>query len=119
MQTASAALPCKTVAAVAALPAPLLLVVEGDDAVRARSVAALAQAGYRTIEARTGFEALVKACWHEPALIMIGLPLGSPEGVGSGDTVELLSACPATTEMRVLTLEDRAAMVDQVRRLLS
>lgn len=82
-------------------------------------MAALARAGYRTVEARTGFEALVKACWHEPALVVIGLPLAPAGGVGCCDTVELLSGCPATTDMRVLTLEDRAALVDDVRRLLS
>jgi hypothetical protein len=82
------------------------------------SVAALARAGYRTIEARTGFEALIKACWHAPALVVIGLPLAFAGGVGGGDTAELLSECPATTDVRVLTVADRAALVDDVRRLL-
>jgi hypothetical protein len=81
-------------------------------------VAALAGAGYRTVEARTGFEALVKACWHEPALIVIGLPLALAGGVGGCDTVQLLSGCPATTAMRVLTVGDRGALLDDVRRLL-
>jgi CheY-like chemotaxis protein len=118
MQTATAALTHDPLVPTAAADIPLLLVVEPDARAREACAAVLARAGYRTIQARTGFEALIKACWHRPAAVLLGL-LGDAGGVGGDATIDLLSGCPDTAAIPVIRLLDARTALSEVNRRLA
>lgn len=117
MQTAAAALTRAPVPSAPTREVPLLLIVDADARARAACAAALTLEGYRTIEARTVLETLVKACWHRPSLVLLGLPLDGA-GVAGEDTVYLLAGCPDTTAIPVLPLSDPGITLAEVRRRL-
>jgi CheY-like chemotaxis protein len=106
---------------VASVPAgsrPLLLIVEADDRARKGCAAALSRAGYRILEAKSEFEALVKACCHRPALVLLGIPLAAA-GIVVADTIALFAGCPETTSIPVLHLSSSKALLADVRRVLA
>jgi CheY-like chemotaxis protein len=81
--------------------APLILVADQDDATREWCVAVLAGAGFRVTRARTGFEAIVKACCREPDVMLVRQALPGFEGWGA---VELLALCPSTCHIPIVGL---------------
>ena len=97
---------------------PLLLIVEADDMARKGCAAALSRAGYRILEAKSEFEALVKACCYRPALVLLGMPLAAA-GVAVADTIALFAGCPETTSIPVLHLSTSKAVLAEVRRALA
>jgi CheY-like chemotaxis protein len=99
---------------------PHVLVADSDAATRAAREAQLRAAGLRVSVARTGFEAIVKASYHLPDLILLDDSLNDIERT---ETARLLQTCPATAHIpivrlvrgrgvsrRVLTRLTRAAM---------
>jgi hypothetical protein len=87
---------------------PLLLVVGAELPVW---VARLARRGFRLLTARTGFEGLVKACCHQPDLVLVSQSLrggGDPDGPGGLDgrvAVEFLRRCPLTAHIPAATFD--------------
>jgi CheY-like chemotaxis protein len=118
METAAATVTRIQITAMRATDVPLLLIVEADDRARKGCAAALGRAGYRILEAKSEFEALVKACCHQPALVLLGMPL-TAAGVAVADTVALLAGCPSTTSIPVLHLSTSKALLAEVRRVLA
>jgi CheY-like chemotaxis protein len=118
METAASTVTRIQVAAKRAADVPLLLIVHADDKVRRGCAKALGQAGYRILEAKSEFEALVKACCHQPALVLLGMPL-TAAGVAVADTIALLAGCPDTTSIPVLHLSQPKALLAEVRRALA
>ena len=87
-------------AAVPARPAlPLVLIADANPVSRRRRIRQLEDRGYRVSAARTGFEAIVKASCHLPALILLGASLGAEHAY---ETTELLSTCPATAHIPIV-----------------
>lgn len=62
------------------MPAPLVLVVDDEDAIRRFAVSALSQFGYRTTEAATAWEALKSAETEAPALLLTDLIMPEMRG---------------------------------------
>jgi two-component system KDP operon response regulator KdpE len=60
--------------------APLILVVDDDDAIRRFLRIALSASGYGVVEARTGEQALAKAATETPALVVLDLGLPDMDG---------------------------------------
>jgi CheY-like chemotaxis protein len=118
METATSTVTRIQVAAKRAADVPLLLIVHADDKARRGCAKVLARAGYRILEAKTEFEALVKACCHQPALVLLGIPLAAA-GVAVADTVALFAGCPQTTSIPVLHLSTSKALLAEVRRALA
>jgi CheY-like chemotaxis protein len=81
--------------------APHVLIADGDAASRAIREAQLRAAGLRVSVARTGFEAIVKACCHVPDVILLDDSLGDLLG---SDTGRLLTTCPVTSHIPVVCL---------------
>ena len=89
-----------SVAASAPVP-PLALIADANAVSRTRRSRQLEKLGYRVASARTSFEAIVKASWHVPDIIVIGASLGD---TGVAETSELLSTCPATAHIPIVRL---------------
>jgi CheY-like chemotaxis protein len=62
----------------------------------------LEAAGIRTTTARTGFEAIVKACWHLPELIVMQERLMADEGVDGTVAAQMIRVCPATAHIPIV-----------------
>jgi len=88
---------------------PLLLVV--DDCADLREGCALAcrVAGYSTIEAGTGHEALQQAVRHRPQLVILDLML---PGVAGWDVATLLKLDPRTRDIRIVVMSGSIDSVD-------
>ena len=84
-----------------ASPAPSMLIADADPRSRERRVQQLELRGFRVSEARTAFEAIVKASCHLPDLILVDGSLGA---AGARETTELLSTCPATAHIPIVRL---------------
>lgn len=65
----------------------------------------LEAAGIRTTTARTGFEAIVKACWHLPEIIVMQDRLSNTEGVDGDVAAQMIRVCPATAHIPVVDAE--------------
>ena len=89
----------RAVERVTSAPVPLVLVAAADAAARDRRMRQLASRGFRVALARTGFEAIVKACCQLPDLIVIDASLGA---AGDCDAPGLLATCPATAHIPVV-----------------
>lgn len=80
---------------------PLVLVAAADAGARERRLRQLRARGFRVTLARTGFEAIVKACCQLPDLIMLDTSL---DMAGDCDAPGLLATCPATAHIPVVQL---------------
>lgn len=81
--------------------APHVLIADGNPASRAARETQLRDAGFRVSIARTGFEAIVKASWHVPDLILLDDSLPDLE---AADTGRLLTTCPVTAHIPIVKL---------------
>jgi CheY-like chemotaxis protein len=101
LQTATAEL-TGIASAAATIALPLVLVADPDPDSRARRADQLRGRGFRVAVARTPFEAIVKASWHLPDLILVDSSLPSD---GADETAQLLSSCPATAHIPIIRLD--------------
>ena len=62
----------------------------------------LQAAGIPTATARTGFEAIVKACWHLPEVIVMQERLMADEGVDGTVAAQMIRVCPATAHIPIV-----------------
>lgn len=62
----------------------------------------LREAGISTATARTGFEAIVKACWHLPDLIVMQQDLLAGQGVDGSVAAQMIRVCPATAHIPIV-----------------
>jgi CheY-like chemotaxis protein len=81
--------------------APLVLMADGDAVSRDLREAQLRTAGFRVSVARTGFEAIVKACCQMPDVILLD---ESVTGIEAAETVRMLRTCPTTTHIPIVRL---------------
>lgn len=81
--------------------APLVLMADGDAVSRDVREAQLRTAGLRVAVARTGFEAIVKATYHTPDLILLS---NSLTGIDAAETLRMLAVCPTTAHIPVVRL---------------
>jgi CheY-like chemotaxis protein len=90
------------------IPTPVadshVLVAACDEGVRDARERQLLSLGLRVRLARTGFEAIVKACCHLPRMILLDPSLGSDE---VEETSRLLSTCPSTAHIPIVKLTPR------------
>jgi two-component system, OmpR family, response regulator len=82
--------------------APHVLIADGDPDSRAARETQLRAAGFRVSIARTGFEAIVKASYHVPDLILLDDTL--PDDLQAADTGRLLTTCPVTAHIPIVKL---------------
>jgi response regulator RpfG family c-di-GMP phosphodiesterase len=80
---------------------PLVLIADANPASRTRRSQQLEMRGFRVSVARTGFEAIVKACCHLPNFILMDESLGDDD---VAETMTLLATCPATSHIPVVRL---------------
>jgi CheY-like chemotaxis protein len=78
-----------------------ILIADSNDESRDRREMQLRDAGFRVSVARTGFEAIVKASYHVPDLILIDDSLTDIE---AAETRRLLTTCPMTEHIPVIRL---------------
>lgn len=78
-----------------------VLIADGNAESRDRRQVQLRDAGFRVSVARTGFEAIVKASYHVPDLILIDDSLADIE---ASETGRLLTTCPVTAHIPVIRL---------------
>jgi CheY-like chemotaxis protein len=90
-----------TEARLASASAPLVLMADGDAVSRDVREAQLRTAGLRVAVARTGFEAIVKATYHTPDLILLS---NSLTGIDAAETLRMLAVCPTTAHIPVVRL---------------
>ena len=83
---------------------PHVLVAACDAGVREARERQLAASGLRVRLARTGFEAIVKASYYLPSLILLDASLGSEE---VEETSRLLATCPSTAHIPIVRLTPR------------
>jgi CheY-like chemotaxis protein len=86
---------------VASQLAPLVLMADGDAVSRDVREAQLRTAGLRVAIARTGFEAIVKASCHTPAVILLA---DSLTGIDAAETLRMLTVCPTTAHIPIVRL---------------
>jgi len=82
-----------------------VLIVGSDPGVLDACVRRLESAGIRAASAQTGFEAIVKACWHLPDVIVMqrGLMSRDPDtGLDGSVAAQLIRVCPATAHIPIL-----------------
>lgn len=90
--------------------APLVLVVEDSDAIRAAFTILLEESGYAVAAAATGAEAVRLAGERLPDLVL--LDLGLPD-IGGLDVARRLKANPATAAIPLVALTGRDDAVDR------
>ena len=78
-----------------------VLIADGNADSRSRRQAQMRAAGFRVSVARTGFEAIVKASWHVPDLILID---DSLQDIEAAETGRLITTCPVTAHIPVIRL---------------
>jgi CheY-like chemotaxis protein len=97
-----------------------VLIADPNDETRARRQSQLREAGFRVSLARTGFEAIVKACCHVPDWILIDASL---TGLEAAETGRLITTCPVTAHIPVIQLSAGQRLPQRIfqrmRRLLS
>lgn len=92
-----------TATAEATLPrARRVLLVASDGDALSRCTRALEQSGIVVATARTGFEAIVKACWHLPDVVIMPEELPDGMGVDGGVAAQMIRICPATAHIPVV-----------------
>lgn len=80
---------------------PLILMADGDAVSRDVREAQLRTAGFRVSVARTGFEAIVKASYHLPDVILLD---ESVAGIEAAEALRMLRTCPMTAHIPVVRL---------------
>ena len=80
---------------------PLVLVADPDGSSRTRRADQLLARGFRIVQARTSFEAIVKAACLLPDLIVMAASLGDG---GCAETAELIGTCPSTAHIPIVRL---------------
>ena len=81
--------------------APLVLIADADGVSRDLREAQLRSAGLRVSVARTGFEAIVKACCQMPDVILLD---DSLIGIEANETIRMLTTCPTTAHIPIVRL---------------
>jgi CheY-like chemotaxis protein len=76
-----------------------VLLAGGDAPSRERRQLQLSAAGFRVSVARTGFEAIVKACCYIPDLILID---NSINDIEPAETGRLITTCPVTAHIPIV-----------------
>jgi two-component system, OmpR family, phosphate regulon response regulator PhoB len=94
--------------------APLVLIVDDEKDLRSLLDFNLRKAGYRTVHAATGNEALARAASHHPDLILLDLNLPDVPGT---EVCRQLKSNPATEPIPIVMLTARSAEDDRVRGL--
>jgi CheY-like chemotaxis protein len=79
----------------------LVLLVGDDESALSACAERLESVSIQVATARTGFEAIVKACWHVPDAIAIQDGLSAPEGVDGSVAAQLLQICPVTAHIPI------------------
>ncbi|HSL22974.1 MAG TPA: hypothetical protein VK886_15690 [Vicinamibacterales bacterium] len=87
-----------------------VLLVADDPAVLDTCAQRLEAAGIRTATARTGFEAIVKACWHVPDAIIMQDGLLAGEGVDGSVAAQMIRVCPPTAHIPVVDAQSVDAL---------
>ena len=104
----------------ARLGAGHVLIADPNQETRERRQSQLREAGFRVSIARTGFEAIVKACCQVPDWILIDASLTGLEAVETG---RLITTCPVTAHIPVIQLSAGQRLPQRIfakmRRLLS
>lgn len=95
--------PAAVEAAMTHAPVLRVLLVAGNPEVLESCAKRLDEAGIRTATARTGFEAIVKACWHLPDVILMQDGIAAGEGVDGSVAAQMIRVCPATAHIPVVT----------------
>ena len=96
----------------AAAPLPRrILVADQDELSRDRRRTQLHGSGYLVSVARTGFEAIVKACCQLPDLVVLDASLGEIE---VAETARLLATCPVTAHIPVVRLGAGRRLLERV-----
>jgi len=80
---------------------PLILMADGDAVSRDVREVQLRTAGLRVSIARTGFEAIVKACCYTPDIILLD---DSLTGIDAEETIRMLTTCPTTAHIPIVRL---------------
>ena len=80
---------------------PHILIADGNPTSREIREAQLRSAGFRVSVARTGFEAIVKACCQLPDVVLLDDSLGD---LLAAETGRLLTTCPVTSHIPVVCL---------------
>jgi two-component system phosphate regulon response regulator PhoB len=91
--------------------AALVLIVDDEKDLRALLDFNLRKAGYRTVHAATGAEALARAATHRPDLIILDLNLPDLPGT---EVCRQLKADPATEPIPIVMLTARSSEEDRV-----
>jgi two-component system phosphate regulon response regulator PhoB len=89
----------------------LVLVVDDEKDLRSLLEFNLKQAGYRTVHAATGQEALVRAASHTPDLILLDLNLPDLPGT---EVCKRLKSDPSTQRIPVIMLTARTGEADRI-----
>jgi two-component system phosphate regulon response regulator PhoB len=92
----------------------LVLIVDDERDLRTLLDFNLTQAGWRTAQAETGAEALVRARSLQPSVVVLDLNLPDVSGM---DVCRLLRSDAATRELPILMLTARGAETDRVQGL--
>jgi two-component system phosphate regulon response regulator PhoB len=90
---------------------PLILIVDDEKDLRALLDFNLRQAGYRTVHAATGSEALARASTHRPDMILLDLNLPDVPGT---EVCRQLKTDPATESIPIVMLTARSNEEDRV-----
>jgi two-component system phosphate regulon response regulator PhoB len=91
--------------------APVVLIVDDEKDLRSLLDFNLKQAGYRTLHAATGEEALQQAARHEPDMILLDLNLPDLSGT---EVARRLKADPETREIPIVMLTARGGEADRI-----
>ena len=91
-------------------PAPLVLVVEDSDAIRAAFTILLEESGYAVAAAANGAEALRLAEERSPDLVLLDLGLPDMPGL---DVARRLKTVPATSSVPIVALTGRDEASDR------
>jgi two-component system phosphate regulon response regulator PhoB len=91
--------------------APTVLIVDDEKDLRHLLDFNLKQAGYRTLHAATGEEALQQAARHEPDMILLDLNLPDVSGI---EVARRLKADPETREIPIVMLTARGGEADRI-----
>ncbi|HEX2618855.1 MAG TPA: response regulator [Phototrophicaceae bacterium] len=91
---------------------PLILIVDDDESARRLMQIMLDRAGYRTIMANTGEEALQLAGQHQPELIILDDVL---PGIWGDEVREQLKQNPVTSAIKVMMFTGRVDKITEYK----